>query len=53
MTGSTRYVLRGVAPLGGEPTDLLLADGVIAAIKPPASSTSVVPSPSGLTSRSR
>ena len=26
------YALRGVAPLGGEPTDLLLADGVIAAI---------------------
>ena len=31
MTGSTRFVLRGVAPLGGEPTDLLLAGGVIAA----------------------
>lgn len=26
------YLLRGVAPLGGEPTDLLLADGRIAAI---------------------
>ena len=32
MNGTTRYVLRGVAPLGGAPTDLLLADGVIAAI---------------------
>ncbi|WP_146901344.1 dihydroorotase [Cellulomonas aerilata] len=31
MSGSTRYVLRGVAPLGGDPVDLLLADGVIAA----------------------
>ncbi len=27
-----RFLLRGVAPLGGEATDLLLADGVIAAI---------------------
>jgi dihydroorotase len=27
-----RYHLRGVAPLGGDPTDLLLADGVIAAV---------------------
>ncbi len=26
------YLLKGVAPLGGEPTDLLLADGVIAAV---------------------
>ncbi|GAB2981937.1 dihydroorotase [Actinotalea caeni] len=26
-----RYLIRGAAPLGGDPTDLLLADGVIAA----------------------
>ncbi|HEY8718749.1 dihydroorotase [Pengzhenrongella sp.] len=32
MTGPVRYVLRGVAPLGGTPTDLLLSGGVIAAI---------------------
>ena len=32
MSATTRYVLRGVAPLGGAPTDLLLAGGVIAAI---------------------
>ena len=31
MTG-TSYLLRGVAPLGGEPTDILLADGRIAAV---------------------
>lgn len=30
----TTYLLRDVAPLGGERTDLLLADGVIAAIGP-------------------
>ncbi|MCU1431905.1 MAG: dihydroorotase [Actinotalea sp.] len=30
MTG-TSYLLRGVAPLGADPTDLLLRDGVIAA----------------------
>ncbi|WP_448629408.1 dihydroorotase [Cellulomonas soli] len=29
---STRYLLRGVAPLGGPETDVLLADGVIAAL---------------------
>ncbi|GAA3821662.1 dihydroorotase [Cellulomonas soli] len=29
---STSYLLRGVAPLGGPATDVLLADGVIAAI---------------------
>jgi dihydroorotase len=29
---TTTYLLTGVAPLGGEPTDLLLADGTIAAI---------------------
>ncbi|WNB84255.1 dihydroorotase [Cellulomonas sp. ATA003] len=34
MSASTRYLLRGVAPLGGAPTDLLLADGVIAAVGP-------------------
>ncbi|GAA4354126.1 dihydroorotase [Angustibacter luteus] len=28
------YLLRGVRPLGGDPTDLLLRDGVIAAIGP-------------------
>ena len=33
---ATRYLLRGVAPLGGEPTDILLADGRIAAIGPDA-----------------
>jgi len=32
----TTYLIRGVAPLGGEPTDLLLADGVIAALGPDA-----------------
>jgi dihydroorotase len=32
LATATRYHLRGVAPLGGEPTDLLLADGVIAAV---------------------
>ncbi|HQY32680.1 dihydroorotase [Actinotalea sp.] len=32
--GGPAYLLRGVAPLGGEPTDLLLADGVIAAVGP-------------------
>ena len=31
MTG-TSYLLRGVAPLGGDPTDLLLRDGVIVAV---------------------
>ena len=31
-----RYLLHGAAPLGGEPTDLLLSDGVIAAIGPEA-----------------
>lgn len=31
-TEATRYLLRGVAPLGGEPTDLLLADGLIVAL---------------------
>ncbi len=30
------YLIRGAAPLGGEPTDLLIADGVIAAIGPDA-----------------
>jgi dihydroorotase len=34
---TTRYLLRSVAPLGGEPVDVLLADGVIAAIGPDAS----------------
>ena len=36
MTGSTtpEYVLRGARPLGGEPTDLLLRDGVIAETRP-------------------
>ncbi|MGN8245536.1 dihydroorotase [Cellulomonas soli] len=29
---STRYLLRGVAPLGGPETDVLLSDGVIAAL---------------------
>ena len=33
---STRYLIRGAAPLGGTPTDLLLADGVIAATGPDA-----------------
>ena len=32
------YLLRGVAPLGGDPTDLLLADGRIAAMGPGAAS---------------
>ncbi|WP_258723169.1 dihydroorotase [Cellulomonas sp. NS3] len=32
----TTYLLRSVAPLGGEPADVLLADGVIAAIGPDA-----------------
>ena len=32
MSGTTRYVLRGVAPLGGAATDLLLAGGRIAAM---------------------
>lgn len=31
-TEGTRYLLRGVAPLGGEPTDVLLADGLVAAL---------------------
>ena len=30
----TSYLLQGVAILGGEPTDLLIEDGVIAAIRP-------------------
>jgi dihydroorotase len=29
---STRYLIRGAAPLGGETTDLLLADGLVAAL---------------------
>ncbi len=29
---SARYLLQGVAPLGGEPIDVLLADGVVAAM---------------------
>ena len=29
---SARYLLKAVAPLGGEPVDVLLADGVVAAI---------------------
>ena len=29
----TRYLLRGVAPLGGDAVDVLLADGVIAAVR--------------------
>ena len=29
---SVRYLLRGAAPLGGEPTDVLLADGVVSAL---------------------
>ena len=32
MSPTPEYLLRGVAPLGGDPTDLLLADGRIAAI---------------------
>jgi dihydroorotase len=28
----TEYLIRGAAPLGGEPTDLLLADGVVRAL---------------------
>ncbi|HLV05486.1 dihydroorotase [uncultured Georgenia sp.] len=32
----TSYLIQGAAPLGGEPTDLLLTDGVIAAIGPDA-----------------
>ncbi|WP_066588739.1 dihydroorotase [Cellulomonas timonensis] len=32
----TTYLLRAVAPLGGEPVDVLLADGVIAAMGPDA-----------------
>lgn len=28
----TTYLLRGVAPLGGDPTDVLLADGTVAAL---------------------
>lgn len=32
----TDYLLRGVRPLGGEPTDILLAGGVIAAVGPDA-----------------
>ena len=31
---STRYILRGVRPLGGQAVDLTIADGVIAAIDP-------------------
>lgn len=31
---STTYVLRGARPLGGEPVDLVLADGVVAEIAP-------------------
>ncbi|MCL3862828.1 dihydroorotase [Actinotalea sp. K2] len=34
---TTQYLLRGVAPLGGAPTDLLLADGRIVAVGPDAS----------------
>ncbi len=33
---TTTYLLRAVAPLGGEPVDVLLADGVIAAMGPDA-----------------
>ncbi|MFI2752046.1 dihydroorotase [Cellulomonas sp. P22] len=35
---TTEYLLRSVAPLGGEPVDVLLADGVVAAIGPDAGS---------------
>ena len=32
MTGTTNdYLITGVSVLGGEPTDLLLSDGVVAA----------------------
>src|SRR5699024_5447273 len=34
--GMTGYLIRGAAPLGAEPTDLLLADGVVAATGPDA-----------------
>jgi len=36
------YLLQGVAPLGGEPTDMLLADGRIAAIGPDAAAQAPV-----------
>jgi len=36
---STTYLIKNAAVLGGEPTDLLLRDGVIAAIGTPASAT--------------
>ncbi|HEY6795537.1 MAG TPA: dihydroorotase [Kineosporiaceae bacterium] len=43
-TAADRYLLRGVRPLGGPPVDLLLADGVIAAVGPdvPAAGARVV-----------
>ncbi|WP_402465268.1 dihydroorotase [Isoptericola aurantiacus] len=34
-TDATRYVLRGVRPLGGDPADVVLADGVITGITAP------------------
>lgn len=36
MSDVTEHLLRGVAPLGGDPTDLLLRDGVVAALGPDA-----------------
>lgn len=36
---STTYVLRGARPLGGEPADVVLADGVIAEIAAPGTAT--------------
>ena len=32
MTGGGAYLMKGVRVLGGEPTDLLLRDGVVAEI---------------------
>ena len=38
MTGGT-WVIRGARPLGGEPADILIRDGVIAAIGADAAAT--------------
>jgi len=43
------YLLRGVRPLGGAVTDVLLADGVIAAIGPDAATASAAPGDTAVT----